>query len=70
MTIKPMTLVIKKSCLVCYKQSEIEVDALAYNSWISGKVIQEAFPDMPAGERELIKTGIDAECWEVLCDFG
>ena len=34
------------------------------NRWINGELIQNAFPYLNADQREILKTGIDAESWE------
>jgi hypothetical protein len=36
--------------------------------WQNGVHIQDAFIDMVADERELLKTGIHPECWVLLFD--
>lgn len=34
------------------------------NSWVNGELIQVAFPYLGADDREILKTGIDAQGWE------
>jgi len=34
------------------------------NYYIKGELLQNAFPHLPAAEREFIKTGITSEEWE------
>jgi len=41
--------------------TEAQLDA-----WASGELIQNAFPNLSADEREFLKTGITAEEWESL----
>jgi hypothetical protein len=36
------------------------------NRWINGELIQVAFPYLNADEREILKTGIDAQEWETM----
>jgi hypothetical protein len=36
------------------------------NRWINGELIQVAFPYLSADEREILKTGIDAQEWETM----
>ena len=36
--------------------------------WVRGMLIQDAFPDLTADQREFIKTGITAEEWDNLSD--
>jgi hypothetical protein len=42
---------------------KIEVTQDQIDAWNNGKLIQEAMPDLTAGEREFIKTGITDEVW-------
>jgi len=34
--------------------------------WINGELIQVAFPYLSADDREILKTGIDAQDWETM----
>jgi hypothetical protein len=34
--------------------------------WVNGELIQIAFPYLNADDREVLKTGIDAESWEAM----
>jgi hypothetical protein len=36
----------------------------AYNAWVGGELIQNAFSTLDAGQREFIKTGITPEEWD------
>lgn len=36
------------------------------NRWINGELIQVAFPYLNADQREILKTGIDAQDWDAL----
>jgi hypothetical protein len=53
-------------CFHCNSVSEIEVDDQAYNNWKAGQLIQNAFPNFTLQERELLKTGIHPDCWDIL----
>ncbi len=33
-------------------------------NWENGEMIQNAFPNLPVGEREFIKTGVTPKEWE------
>lgn len=60
-----MTIAITSTCPFCGKISFIEVNADAYESWRYGDVlIQDAFPELSANDREQLKTGICPECWD------
>lgn len=66
-----MTNAITPPCMVCGKSSEMEVDSVALHRWqTQGWLIQTAFPDMPAPEREQLKTGTHPACWtEMFADI-
>jgi hypothetical protein len=42
----------------------IEVTDEQVQAYMDGALIQDAFPQLTAGEREFIKTGITEEAWE------
>ena len=42
----------------------IEVTDEQIQAYADGAMIQDAFPNLSAGDREFIKTGITAEAWE------
>jgi hypothetical protein len=50
-------------CVVCHQTSVITVNADAFRRWQSGVLVQNAFPDMPLMERELLLTGTHPKCW-------
>lgn len=63
---KPETITIwGRECPVCKKKSALIVDKKAFESWVRGKLIQDAFPEMPKDQRELLITGIHPECWKI-----
>ncbi len=55
-------------CPRCGKPSTLTVDDEAFETWRSGTLIQNAFPDMSADDRELLITGYHGKCWDL--DFG
>jgi hypothetical protein len=44
----------------------MEVDKAALNNWRAGVLIQRAFPNMTADQREMLITGTHPECWETM----
>jgi len=50
-------------CPFCGSTTVVEVPLEQWNRWKDGAMIQEAFPDLDADRRELLKTGICAFCW-------
>lgn len=58
-------MIVGNRCPFCGALNTVEVDEAAYRSYINeGKLIQDAFPDMSADDREIIKTGICPKCWD------
>lgn len=59
---------IKTVCPMCGDVAYIELndeEYARYQEWRRGKMlIQEALPNLSADEREMLKTGICAYCWE------
>ena len=59
-----MTKVTTPPCMMCGKDSTLEVDVVNLRLWQSGVPIQDAFPEKTDDERELLKTGTHPFCWE------
>jgi hypothetical protein len=55
-----------KPCLMCGKSSVKLLDAARFAAWQGGVYVQDAFPEMSADEREVLVTGIHADCWNKL----
>jgi hypothetical protein len=53
-------------CIVCGARSEMVVPLDGYIEWKKGALIQDAFPDMDADNRELVKTGTHPQCWDMM----
>jgi hypothetical protein len=51
-------------CLFCGSRAVIEVDAVGLQEWIGGELVQVAFPDLDAAQRELLVSGVHEHCWE------
>ena len=60
---KGVTFSVYRACPMCKKEHFIEVDAFEYLEFEAGKFVQDAFPELSAAERELIKGGVCGECW-------
>lgn len=54
------------SCPVCQRTSVLKVPSKGVTAWEKGSYIQDAFPNLTASQREMIKTGIHEECWDIL----
>lgn len=48
----------------CAIQQAIDVDEESFREWQSGALIQNAFPNLNAEERETLITGICPSCWD------
>lgn len=53
-------------CPICHKDYTLRVPKDGYDKWKDGTLIQDAFPNMGPGDRELMQTGICNECWDKL----
>lgn len=54
------------TCRVCNEYELWSLDRKAVESWQSGVLIQVAFPDMSASDREILITGTHPACWNKL----
>lgn len=53
-----------KPCMSCGQQSLMKLDAAQHWHWAHGGMfVQDAFPEMPADEREMLLTGTHPNCW-------
>jgi hypothetical protein len=59
-------LVKTKPCTVCGQYEVWNLDRQAVTSWQEGENIQNAFPDMNAGDREILISGTHPACWDKL----
>lgn len=59
-----VVLVETKPCMVCGERSQLRVSAFAFYQWQCGMLIQNAFPEMSADDRELLKSGTHPKCWD------
>lgn len=61
-----MPLILCPRCPHCRVQSQIEMTEDEVRRMNSGKHIQEALPDWPAEQREILITGIHPACWDAM----
>jgi len=53
------------TCRKCGNNFEFEIDAEKFTAWQNGEMlIQDALPDLSAGERELLISGTCDACWK------
>jgi hypothetical protein len=50
--------------MVCGLSAELEVPLEGLRLWQAGVLIQDAFPGLDQGERELLMTGTHDRCWQ------
>lgn len=55
---------IKGKCVVTNKPYSVTVKLKDYEDWTQGKLTQQAFPYLDAGQREFLISGISPEGWE------
>lgn len=61
------TVQVSRTCFRCNKTSEITVDAEGFRRWQEeGVFIQDALPEVPAGDRELLISGTCDPCFQEL----
>lgn len=62
-----MTRKLTITCLLCNKRKTLEVDAEKHDKWLAREMlVQEAFPELSADDRELIQSHICGECYDKL----
>jgi hypothetical protein len=58
------TSVLCPKCFVCGNQSILDVPHEGFDLWDAGAFVQDAFPTLTPGEREMLITGTHPECWD------
>ena len=53
-------------CTICRQWQTVEVDPEQFKAWNSGVLIQKAFPDMSADDRELLRSQTCAKCYNAM----
>lgn len=62
----PVTLYRCPPCMLCGRDSVIDVPTHALEAWQGGELIQNAMPEMAPAVREQMVSGTHATCWERL----
>lgn len=63
-------MIIEAECRICGKTKSLNVDYDRVQKWMNGMLIQDAFPEMPVEDRELLISGTCPECWDKLFNGG
>lgn len=58
------TVIIKVTCRSCGENFEIRVTESEYLNYMTGELVQYAFPRLTADQRELIISGTCGKCWD------
>ena len=66
MKINNKEVTIMTACPCCGHANEVAVNEADYWDWQDGKYVQDAFPYLPAEEREKLISGICPTCWKHL----
>ena len=61
-----MTAVVAVPCRLCDTVHDLTVNVEGFVSWQAGEFIQEALPELSAGERELLISGTCGACFDEL----
>jgi hypothetical protein len=59
----PLDLQLELECMYCNYKEVITVREADYISWHNGQFIQDAFPYLTAGQRELMISNTCDTCW-------
>lgn len=51
-------------CVRCHKPITVNCTDEQYIEWTRGAAIQQAMPNVPADEREMLISGICGVCWK------
>lgn len=63
-------MIVEKLCPYCGKTGTLEIsNEKAYESWQNGTLIQRAFPEFSAEQREFIMTGLCEACQKKVFNF-
>tara|TARA_R110002110_G_scaffold16518_2_gene71538 strand:- start:764 stop:1027 length:264 start_codon:yes stop_codon:yes gene_type:complete len=49
---------------------DLDISQFGYDQWMSGKLIQEALPDLSTDEREFLISGVTSEEWQEYLHVG
>ena len=59
----PLDLQLELECKYCDHEETITVPEADYISWHNGEYIQDAFPYLTAGQRQLMLSNTCDDCW-------
>lgn len=53
-------------CVVCGRNSELEVPLEGWEKFSKGAYVQDAFPELTPAEREMLINGTHPDCFDIL----
>lgn len=59
-----MMISISTNCPLCGTESTVFVEKEDMDKWDEGALVQNAFPYLTAGEREVLISGVCTPCWD------
>lgn len=59
-----MRMRINVPCVLCGVTNSIECSKDGYRKWQGGALVQDAFPELDASQRELLISGVCPTCWD------
>jgi hypothetical protein len=57
---------ITKTCNICGEKIVVWVEDEDYKDWVNGKLCQDAFPYLDAGQREILISNTCGRCFDLL----
>ena len=57
-------MIVEVTCRTCNKDYSLKVPFAGHAEWMEGELIQNALPELSAGERELLISGTCDACWD------
>lgn len=63
MSVEREMITLQRTCRICKKEFEIKVWNTDFFKYRQGALIQDAFPYLTPSQRELLISGLCADCW-------
>ena len=54
------------ACMSCRKETKLKINGAQREKYMNGALLQDAFPNLTRDQRELIKSGTHAACWDFI----
>jgi hypothetical protein len=62
-------MIIQTACIECGDKHAISCTTEQYKRYVYGDYVQDIFPELDAGTRELLISGICNDCWDNIFAF-